>query len=63
MPDMDDARLKAEIDQIVAKIRKTIKKIEGVVPLKDADTAPSGDAEGVAAASGDAPAPQRSQIP
>jgi hypothetical protein len=33
MIDMDDSRLKTEIDDIVAKINKTIKNIESVVPL------------------------------
>ncbi|MFZ0131058.1 MAG: hypothetical protein WAK95_00845 [Desulfobacterales bacterium] len=57
MADMDDARLKAEIDEIVAKITSTMKKIEGLVPL---DTAPSdgpGDATaGSPPAGNDAPA-------
>lgn len=40
MVDMDDTRLKTEIDDIVAKINKTMKKIESVVPLNapEADT-------------------------
>jgi hypothetical protein len=40
MVDMDDSRLKTEIDDIVAKINETMKKIESVVPLNapEADT-------------------------
>ena len=34
MHDIDDAHLKAEIDQIMKSIDNTIKKIEKVVPLK-----------------------------
>ena len=34
MHDIDDAQLKAEIDQIMKSIDNTIKKIEKVVPLK-----------------------------
>ena len=34
MHDVDDAHLKAEIDQIVKNIDNTIKKIEKIVPLK-----------------------------
>ena len=34
MHDVDDAHLKAEIDQIMKNINATIKKIEKIVPLK-----------------------------
>jgi hypothetical protein len=34
MHDVDDAHLKAEIDQIMKSIDDTIKKIEKIVPLK-----------------------------
>ena len=34
MHDVDDAQLKAEIDQIMKSIDNTIKKIEKIVPLK-----------------------------
>ena len=34
MHDVDDAHLKAEIDQIMQDIDNTIKKIEKIVPLK-----------------------------
>ena len=34
MNDIDDAHLKAEIDQIMKSIDNTIKKIEKIVPLK-----------------------------
>jgi len=43
MVDMDDSRLKTEIDDIVAKINKTMKKIESVVPLNAPETDTSGD--------------------
>ena len=44
MVDMDESRLKTEIDGIVAKINETMKKIESVVPLNapDADTSGNG---------------------
>jgi hypothetical protein len=38
MHDVDDAHLKAEIDQIVKSIDNTIKKIEKIVPLKKEKT-------------------------
>ena len=34
MHDVDDAQLKAEIDQIMKSIDDTVKKIEKIVPLK-----------------------------
>lgn len=37
MVDPEDARLKAEIDEISAKISDTLKKIEQVVPSKKKD--------------------------
>ena len=46
MVDMDDSRLKNEIDDIVAKINITMKKIESVVPLnapEDASSDKKGD--------------------
>ena len=42
MVDLDDSRLKNEIDDIVAKINKTMKKIESVIPMN----APEGDTSG-----------------
>ena len=63
MVDMDDGRLKTEIDDIVAKIDSTMKKIESVVPLNapKADTA-SGKNDDPAPAPDDAP-PEGSQSP
>ena len=63
MVDMDDSRLKTEIDDIDAKIDNTMKKIERVVPLN----APKADAAGdknddPAPALDDAP-PEGSQSP
>jgi len=43
MVDMDDSQLKTEIDDIVAKINKTMKKIESVVPLNAPEKDISGD--------------------
>jgi hypothetical protein len=43
MLDMDDSRLKNEIDEIVAKINTTMKKIESVVPLNAPETDTSSD--------------------
>ena len=43
MVDLDDSRLKNEIDDIVAKINKTMKKIESVVPLNAPEADTSGD--------------------
>jgi hypothetical protein len=43
MIDMDDSRLKTEIDDIVAKINTTMKKIESVVPLNAPEADPSGN--------------------
>ena len=40
---MDDSRLKTEIDDIVAKIDKTMKNIESVVPLNAPKADTSGD--------------------
>lgn len=56
MVDMDDSRLKNEIDEIVAKINTTMKKIESVVPLNapEADTS-SDEKNDPAPASDDSP--------
>ena len=43
MVDMHDSQLKTEIDDIVAKINKTMKKIESVVPLNAPEKDISGD--------------------
>jgi hypothetical protein len=43
MVDRDDSRLKNEIDDIVAKINKTMKKIESVIPMNAPDGDTSGD--------------------
>lgn len=34
MIDVDDTRLKAELDKIIKSINETMKKIEKIVPLK-----------------------------
>jgi hypothetical protein len=38
MNDVEDARLKAEIDQIISNINSTMKKIEKIVPLQKETT-------------------------
>ena len=63
MVDMDDTRLKTEIDEIVAKINITMKKIESVIPLKAPDVDTSGDVKADAAPAGDGSPQEGSQSP
>lgn len=53
MIDMDDNRLKTEIDEIVAKITTTMQKIESVVPLDIPEADTSGDEKAAPAPAGD----------
>ncbi|MFZ0242207.1 MAG: hypothetical protein WAL90_11230 [Desulfobacterales bacterium] len=53
MADMDDTRLKAEIDEIVAKIEYTMKKIEDLVPLNSPATDTPTDAPAGSPPTGD----------
>jgi hypothetical protein len=61
MVDMDDTRLKAEIDEIVTKINTTMKKIENVVPLNAPEADASGDVKADSAPAGDEPPQEGSQ--
>jgi hypothetical protein len=63
MVDMDDSRLKTEIDEIVAKINTTMKKIESVVPLDAPESDTSGDVEADSAPAGDDSHQEGSQSP
>ncbi len=53
MADMDDTRLKAEIDEIAAKIASTMKKIEDLIPLVSPATDASADAQAGSPPAGD----------
>ncbi|MFZ0611312.1 MAG: hypothetical protein WAM73_03665 [Desulfobacterales bacterium] len=56
MADMDDTRLKVEIDEIAAKIASTMKKIEDLVPLNGPATeAPAAAQTGSPPAGDDGP--------
>lgn len=61
--DMDDTRLKREIDEIVAKINKTMKKIESVVPLNAPEADASGDEKADSTPAGDNVPQEGSQSP
>ena len=61
MVDMDDSRLKNEIDDIVAKINKTMKKIEGVIPMNAPEGDISGDKKDDPAPADDGSLPEGSQ--
>ena len=63
MVDMDDSRLKTEIDDIVAKINKTMKKIESVVPLNAPEADTSGDEKDIPAPAVDDSLQEGSQAP
>lgn len=63
MVDMDDSRLKTEIDEIVAKINTTMKKIESVVPLEAPEADTSGDAKADSDPAGDDSPQEGSQSP
>ena len=63
MVDMDDTRLKAEIDEIVTKINTTMKKIETVVPLNAPEADTHGDAKADSAPAGDDSPQEGSQSP
>jgi len=63
MVDMDDTRLKAEIDEIVTKINTTMKKIETVVPLNAPEADTSGDVKADSAPAGDDSPQEGSQSP
>ncbi|MDZ7582228.1 MAG: hypothetical protein U5R30_17035 [Deltaproteobacteria bacterium] len=63
MTDRDDMRLKTEIDEIVAKIDTTLKKIEGVVPLNALPAEILSDEIAASTPVGDPSPPERSQTP
>ena len=63
MVDMDDSRLKTEIDEIVAKINTTMKKIESVVPLNAPEADTSGDEKDDPAPASDDSPQEGSQTP
>ena len=63
MVDMDDTRLKTEIDEIVTKINTTMKKIESVVPLNAPEASTFVDEKADPAPAGDAPPQEGPQTP
>jgi len=63
MVDMDDTRLKAEIDEIVTKINTTMKKIETVVPLNAPEADTSGNVKADSTPAGDDSPQEGSQSP
>jgi hypothetical protein len=63
MVDMDDSRLKNEIDDIVAKINNTMKKIESVIPIHALEGDTSGDKKDDPAPAVDDSLHERSQSP
>ena len=63
MVDMDDSRLKTEIDEIVAKIKTTMKNIESVVPLNAPEADTTGDEKNDPAPAGDDSPQEGSQSP